>query len=59
MEVELPNDQVAKFEKFFNGKALGIEIDKIHGIEPALCPWKDVPLKLYRPNFLDSKNRLE
>lgn len=49
MEVEIPNTQIvrldlsqAKFEKYFIGKALATEIDKLHGIEPALCRWKDV-----------------
>lgn len=44
MEVEIPNTQVDKFTKFFNGKVLAMEIDKLHGIEPALSRWHDVKL---------------
>jgi hypothetical protein len=58
MEVEIPNNrtspltsEVAKFEKFFNGKALAIEIDKLHGIEPALCRWTDAKLSGLRKSI--------
>ncbi len=27
--------------KAINGKTFAREIDKLHGIEPALCPWID------------------
>ncbi|KAJ3274987.1 hypothetical protein HDV01_001493 [Terramyces sp. JEL0728] len=30
-----------KFNKQFKGKTLTAEIDKIHGIEPAICSWTD------------------
>lgn len=30
-----------KFIKSCKGKALGKEIDKLHKIEPSLCPWQD------------------
>ncbi|KAI8906681.1 hypothetical protein EDD86DRAFT_192698, partial [Gorgonomyces haynaldii] len=44
MEVEIPNQMVDKFTKYFNGKALALEIDKLHGLEPVLGKWKDVKL---------------
>lgn len=41
MEIEIPADQYDKFNKSCKGKALGKEIDKLHKIEPSLCPWQD------------------
>ena len=40
----MPKDQEEKFMKAIKGKTLGREIDKLHGIEPALCPWSDARL---------------
>ncbi|RKP01230.1 hypothetical protein CXG81DRAFT_26093 [Caulochytrium protostelioides] len=34
VEVEVPNDQATKFEKYFKGQALPMEIDKMHGLHP-------------------------
>ncbi|KAI8620346.1 hypothetical protein BC830DRAFT_1099621 [Chytriomyces sp. MP71] len=36
VELELPNDQVARMEKEFKSKFLLAEIDKIHGISPSM-----------------------
>ncbi|KAJ3305682.1 hypothetical protein HDV03_001090 [Kappamyces sp. JEL0829] len=50
-EIEMPNDQEvsvsvskqrqSKFLKEVKSKTLSREIDKLHGIEPALCSWSD------------------
>lgn len=44
MEVEIPTDQESKFNASFKGKTLAREMDKLHGIEPALCSWIDAKL---------------
>ena len=41
LEIEIPYDQEEKFMKAIKSKTLAREIDKIHGIEPALCSWID------------------
>ncbi|KAI8899055.1 hypothetical protein BC833DRAFT_619753 [Globomyces pollinis-pini] len=44
MEIEIPTENVDKFQKQFWGKTLAKEIDKIHGIEPSVCSWTDARL---------------
>ena len=35
-EMEVPNDNIAKFEKSINDGSLAVEVDKIHGMDPVL-----------------------
>ncbi|KAI9005338.1 hypothetical protein BC832DRAFT_539954 [Gaertneriomyces semiglobifer] len=42
-EVEVPNDEVPKFQKFFKSKTLIQEIDYLHGIDPVITKWRDPP----------------
>nr|KAJ3420991.1 hypothetical protein HK105_004762 [Polyrhizophydium stewartii] len=42
MEVEIPNTEIDKFTKYFTRDTLAAEIDKIHGIEPALRHFRDI-----------------
>ncbi|KAJ3092050.1 hypothetical protein HK102_011256 [Quaeritorhiza haematococci] len=44
LEIEIPNQEVEKFEKLFKGNVLPQEIDRIHGIEPSLSKYRDVKL---------------
>ncbi|KNC95969.1 uncharacterized protein SPPG_08574 [Spizellomyces punctatus DAOM BR117] len=44
-EVEVPNDQVEKFQKFFKGRTLAEEIDRLHGIDPLVTKWRDAKLQ--------------
>ncbi|KAL5031954.1 hypothetical protein BDV3_000208 [Batrachochytrium dendrobatidis] len=44
MEVEIPNEQIDKFTKYFNQDTLAAEIDKLHGLEPVLHRYRDVKL---------------
>jgi hypothetical protein len=44
MEVEIPVDQEDKFVKSFKGKVLAREIDRLHGIDAAICSWTDCTL---------------
>ncbi|KAJ3032417.1 hypothetical protein HDV00_007550 [Rhizophlyctis rosea] len=43
-EVEVPNEQVEKFSKYFKSKNLTEEIDKIHGIDPISMNRRDAKL---------------
>ncbi|KAJ1340212.1 hypothetical protein BSLG_005205 [Batrachochytrium salamandrivorans] len=44
MEVEIPNDQIEKFTKYFGQDTIAAEIDKLHGLEPVLRRYRDVKL---------------
>ncbi|KAJ3026351.1 UNVERIFIED_CONTAM: hypothetical protein HDU68_005796 [Siphonaria sp. JEL0065] len=41
VEVECPNDSIARFEKGFKDGTIATEIDKIHGMDPALSYGKN------------------
>ncbi|KAI8816155.1 uncharacterized protein EV422DRAFT_572049 [Fimicolochytrium jonesii] len=43
-EVEVPNSEVEKFQKFFKGRALAQEIDMLHGIDPVVNSRRDAKL---------------
>ncbi|KAJ3296290.1 hypothetical protein HK104_001770 [Borealophlyctis nickersoniae] len=43
-EVEIPNEHVDKFKKFFKSKTLPMEIDKLHGIDPISMNRRDAKL---------------
>ncbi|RKO86086.1 hypothetical protein BDK51DRAFT_34934 [Blyttiomyces helicus] len=67
VEAEISNANVGKFEKAIKDGSLAIEIDKIHGIDPALSHGKkDVKINKFqitlapaRPMNLSARNTIE